>query len=191
MLGAPSNTDGADRVWFDNLVIATGYVGPLAGASGGQIETPRLGLSVVPGSISENGGTPTGTVMRSGSTAGGLTVALASSDTSEATVPSSVTIAAGASSATFSVRGVDDAVVDGAQAIPIRAGVRYTVAVTTGGDARRYYAAAVGALARGGSNGASLSYPANAGVFGTNLSQRPTRAWNSTNYLRDVVFVPD
>jgi hypothetical protein len=304
VLGAPQNTDGADRVWFDNLAIATGYIGPMAGT--GVPETPRLGLSVSPGSIAENGGAATGTVTRSGSTAGGLTVALASSDTSEATVPASVTIAAGSSRATFAVRGVNDATVDGTQvvtlratapgateatarldvtdddapppppplagpetifagvtaagaydgqpwvlgtvfqssrpgritavrvyavagesgshtfrlwdnltgrqvgatgtfaatgagwiqynlpqAIAIREGVRYTVAVTTGGDARKYYAAAVGALARGGSNGASLSYPANAGVFGASLTQRPTQVWNATNYLRDVVFVPD
>ncbi len=28
-LGSPSNTDGADRVWIDNLVIAKSYIGPM------------------------------------------------------------------------------------------------------------------------------------------------------------------
>jgi len=66
------------------------------------------------------GATATGTVTRNGTT-GALLVTLSSSDTSEATVPADVTIAAGASSATFIVSGADDDLVDGAQTVTITA----------------------------------------------------------------------
>ena len=69
-------------------------------------------------------------------------------------------------------------------------GASYTVAITTGGDQRKRYAALVDTLQSGGAVG-SVSYPANAGVFGTVLDRRPTEVWRSTNYLRDIVFVAD
>lgn len=50
-----------------------------------------------------------------------LTVNLASSDTSEATVPATVTIPAGAPSASFLVMPVDDALLDGSQTVQISA----------------------------------------------------------------------
>ena len=62
-------------------------------------------------------------------------------------------------------------------------------------DGRRYparnYPALTNALGSPSNNGSSLNYPANAGVFGTALSQRPTQVWKATNYLRDMVFDPD
>jgi hypothetical protein len=48
-------------------------------------------------------------------------VSLASSDTTEATVPASVTIAAGAASATFPVSPVADTLLDGTEAVTVRA----------------------------------------------------------------------
>ena len=75
--------------------------------------------------------------------------------------------------------------------IRIQPDVLYTIAITTGGDARRNYPALTNALGGPSNNGSSLSYPANAGVFGMALSQRPTQAWKATNYLRDMVFDPD
>jgi hypothetical protein len=75
--------------------------------------------------------------------------------------------------------------------ISIGAGVPYTVAVTTGVDSQKYYAYAENALVFPGNNGRSLSYPANAGVFGANLNARPTQIWHATNYMRDIVFVAD
>ena len=75
--------------------------------------------------------------------------------------------------------------------LQVTAGKSYTVAVTTGADNGRGYAAISGALTQPGDNGASLTWPANAGVFDTNLSARPTQVWNSSNYLRDVIFVAD
>jgi hypothetical protein len=62
-----------------------------------------------------------GRVTRSGSTAGALVVTLASSDTSEATVPATVTIPDGAASATFVVTSVADALADGSQPVVISA----------------------------------------------------------------------
>ena len=81
--------------------------------------TPDLSLSLSESGISENAGGTTATVTRSGSTTESLVVTLSSSDTGEATVPSTITIAAGQSSATFSVTGVDDNIVDGAQSVTI------------------------------------------------------------------------
>ena len=61
------------------------------------------------------------TVARSGSTAGPLTVNLASSDTTEITVPASVVIPDGEASATFTVTAVDDGLIDGARVALVQA----------------------------------------------------------------------
>ena len=82
---------------------------------------PGLTLSIAQASISESGGVSQATVTRSPGTSGSLTVTLTSSDTTEATVPSTVTIPDGASFATFTVTGADDAVVDGTQTVTITA----------------------------------------------------------------------
>ncbi|MCA9165988.1 MAG: hypothetical protein KDA62_23535, partial [Planctomycetales bacterium] len=80
-------------------------------------DTAALSLSISPASMSENGGSATGTVSRNTGTTGNLTVNLASSDTSEATVPATVTIPDGQASAMFPVTAVDDAIVDGTQTV--------------------------------------------------------------------------
>lgn len=85
------------------------------------IETPRLELTIDPESFSENGGSAQATVSRSGSTSASVDVQLSSSDLSEVTIPSTVTIPAGASSAVFTVTGVDDELIDGLQTITITA----------------------------------------------------------------------
>ncbi|MEO1529509.1 MAG: CAP domain-containing protein [Planctomycetota bacterium] len=59
--------------------------------------TPELMLQIAAAAISENGGSTTATVSRSGDTSEALVVSLSSSDVTEATVPATVTIAAGAS----------------------------------------------------------------------------------------------
>lgn len=78
---------------------------------------------VLPSSAApENTGKPLrGTVSRSSPASSALVVALSSSDTSEARVPATVTVAAGATSATFSVSLVDDLVADGSQAVTVSA----------------------------------------------------------------------
>jgi uncharacterized delta-60 repeat protein len=79
-----------------------------------------LSVDISPASISENGGTATGTVTRdNGDVSEAMTVNLVSSDTSEATVPFSVTIPAGQASATFPISAADDALLDGTQSVTI------------------------------------------------------------------------
>ena len=60
--------------------------------------------------------------MRSGDTTNAITVTLTSSDTAGATVPATITIAAGeVTSASFTVSAVDDLLVDGTQAVNVLA----------------------------------------------------------------------
>ncbi len=83
--------------------------------------TERLQLSIAAGSLAEQGGASQATVTRTGDMSSELVVSLSSSDVSEATVPTSVTIAAGAASATFAVTAVDDSVRDRVQDVTITA----------------------------------------------------------------------
>jgi hypothetical protein len=82
-----------------------------------------LTLSVQSSSFSEAAGASAavGTVARSGPTDAVLVVSLVSGDTSEATVPASVTIPAGQASADFAVAAVDDSLVDGTQQVTFTA----------------------------------------------------------------------
>jgi hypothetical protein len=74
--------------------------------------------------------------------------------------------------------------------VAVSANTDYTVVVATGGGGRNYPFLG-GDLATAGGNGAHLTHPANAGVFSTTAGVRPVATFNSANYLRDVVFVPD
>jgi hypothetical protein len=80
----------------------------------------QLGLTLADNSIAENGGSTAGIVTRTDST-GDLTITLSSSDTSEATVPASLTIPAGELTASFTVTAVDDQDDDGNQAVTLHA----------------------------------------------------------------------
>ncbi len=112
----------------DTLLDASQVVSIAAAASGYQSSTATvtindfetLTLSILTGSISEFGGTATAQVTRSNTDTGApLVVLIASSDTSEASVPTTVTIPAGQSSATFVINAVDDTLLDGAQLVDI------------------------------------------------------------------------
>ncbi|HHY83086.1 MAG TPA: DUF4082 domain-containing protein [Clostridiales bacterium] len=70
--------------------------------------------------------------------------------------------------------------------VPV-AGKLYTVVVTTG-DTGLVPIWREG-TAKAGSNGSSLYWPKEAGVFGPMGTNRPTVSWRY-NYLRDIVFVP-
>ena len=85
------------------------------------IDIPTLSISIAPNSFSENGGTATGTVVRTGSLTSAMTVSLSSSDPSEATVPASVVIPANQASVTFAITAVDDTLSDGTQLVTITA----------------------------------------------------------------------
>ena len=78
---------------------------------------PRtLNVRILDDAIAEDGGTTTATVTRTdGDISADLVVTLTSDDTSEATIPATVTIPAGRASAEFTISGVDDAIVDGTQ----------------------------------------------------------------------------
>ena len=81
-----------------------------------------LSLSIAPVSISENSGSSTGTITRSNfDLSSELTINLSSTDTSEATVPSLITIPVGSRSANFTIQAVDDTVLDGPQSVSILA----------------------------------------------------------------------
>ncbi len=103
--------------------VGSGLFSPGTQADGTEFAAMQsLGLTVVPTQFSEAAGNnaATGTVTRS-STVGALTVELLSSDTSEATVPATVTIPDGADSIEFAIASVDDALVDGDRAVIITA----------------------------------------------------------------------
>jgi subtilisin-like proprotein convertase family protein len=82
-----------------------------------------LSVVVNPVTISEGAGASvaTATVTVSAAPVSNLVVNLSSFDTTEATVPSTVTILAGQTSATFSVTAIDDLDVDGTQTVVITA----------------------------------------------------------------------
>ncbi len=83
-----------------------------------------LTVNIASDSISEGAGAgaTTATVTRSGDTTNSLIVTLASNDTSEATVPTSITIAAAqTTSSPFDIDAVDDSLVDGTQTVTVTA----------------------------------------------------------------------
>ena len=85
---------------------------------------PTLSLTISPSTLWEFSGpaAATGTVTRTNfDLTKPLTVNLSSSDTTEATVPSSVVIPVGQSSATFPINAIDDSLVDGLQTATITA----------------------------------------------------------------------
>ncbi|HPM82876.1 MAG TPA: DUF1566 domain-containing protein, partial [Candidatus Anammoximicrobium sp.] len=86
-------------------------------------ESPTLTVNVAAASVAENAGSAatTVTISRNTNTTAALTVNLSSSDTTEATVPATVTIPAGQSSVTVTLAAVDDAIVDGTQTVTITA----------------------------------------------------------------------
>ncbi len=81
-----------------------------------------LSLSLNPASISEQDGQSTATVRRHNTDISQpLTIALSLSDTSEASIPASVTIPAGQAIATFVITAVDDTSLDGVQLVTVTA----------------------------------------------------------------------
>jgi YD repeat-containing protein len=81
---------------------------------------PALSLSFGSPTV-EKGATATATITRNTSTADPLVVTLSSSAPIKATVPSTVTIPAGQTSATFSVNAINDGIPDGLQQVQITA----------------------------------------------------------------------
>ncbi|MFO0014801.1 MAG: Ig-like domain-containing protein, partial [Planctomycetota bacterium] len=135
-------TEGGNDFWWaiDNLKITGDIVGvPFGGVSDPlfwEFTTPvPLGFAVTfdKGYISENGGTAVGTVTRTAQNiTGDIVVTLTSSDTTEATVPATITIPSGVRSLTFPVTAVDDTLFDRTQGVSISASAtNYTSAAGT------------------------------------------------------------
>lgn len=91
-----------------------------------------LSLEIVPGSMSESGGAALGTITRLNAPdlTQPLVVTLQSSDTTEATVPASVTISAGQTSVSFPITAVDDTTIDGTQSVTISAAATNFIGTT-------------------------------------------------------------
>jgi hypothetical protein len=81
----------------------------------------ELTLAVALNQASEGSGPVAASVTRSGPTGGALVVTLTSNDTSEATVPGTVTIPVGQTAAAFAVTIQNDAEADGTQTVTITA----------------------------------------------------------------------
>lgn len=94
-----------------------------SGLSFGGGPSITLSLSVTPSSFSESAANPaaTGTVSRATSGTSDLVITLSSSDTTEATVPATVTILADQTSANFDVTAVNDTFPDGNKTVTITA----------------------------------------------------------------------
>ncbi|MEZ6086974.1 MAG: dockerin type I domain-containing protein [Pirellulaceae bacterium] len=127
-----SIVDGTQSVTI--TASADTFINGTAGIDVADDDVPTLTLLIDVGSINENGGTATGTVHRNTDTTEALMVDLSSSDLGEATVPASVTIPAGSDSATFTITGVDDSIVDGTQSVNITASADTFINGTSGID---------------------------------------------------------
>ncbi len=107
-----SGSGSRDGLALDNVVIGT------------STSVPAITLTVSPTTFAENLGAAaaTGTVSIPAPLGSALTLSLTSSDTTEVTVPSTVTIAAGqTSSPTFAITAVDDLDSDGPQQVVLTA----------------------------------------------------------------------
>lgn len=132
-VAAPGATVNEAGTEITVVVPANAITGPIrVTAPGGATESatlftvetpPALTLVITPSTFAEN--TPpseiTATVGLPAPAAEPVTVSLTSSDTTELTVPATVTIAAGASSATFPVAPVADGEVDGDATVTVSA----------------------------------------------------------------------
>ena len=100
---------------------AAGYQAAQANLAIRDDDVLTLTLTIDPTTLVEGAGsTATATLSRNAADVSQeLTVAVTSSDSNQATVPSSVTIPAGSPSVTFPVTAVDDAVIEAAQTIAI------------------------------------------------------------------------
>jgi len=116
-----------------NVTIAVSATGATSGSAILKVvddERAALSISLASNSVIESAGTVSGTISRTGPTSSALSVNLTSSDTTEATVPASVTIPVGASSATFSIAVVNDTIPDGSQPVTITAASAGLTSVT-------------------------------------------------------------
>lgn len=119
---SPEKTFGSPYVLHTAVSGAVGNASPGRKVDGLEfISLDPLTMSISVASISENGGTATGTVTRPGSTAAALPVVISSTNIAKATVSTPIEIPIGAVSADFTITGVDNIEPDGTVAVTIRA----------------------------------------------------------------------
>jgi len=114
--------DGTQTVTF--TASAPGHANGTDTLTVADDDVPELSVVIANDSISKNAGlaATTATVSRNTDTTSALTVTLSSNDTTEATVPSTVTILAGQrTSNPFNISAVDDDQIDGTQSVTITA----------------------------------------------------------------------
>lgn len=114
-------TDGNQAVTI--TASAVGYVSGQVGLTVEEDEDTAIGVLVTPDTFSESAGAnaATGTVELPSNAPADVVVNLFSNDTSEATVPATVTILAGTDSITFPVNAVNDTDEDGPKTFNVRA----------------------------------------------------------------------
>ena len=126
----PFNVNAVDDAVVDgtqSIVVTASAPGFVDGTDNLDVtddDVPTLTLIIAADSISEGDGAAatTATVVRNTDATNPLVVNLASSDTSEATVPATVTIAAGQmTSPAFNIAAVNDALADGTQTVTVTA----------------------------------------------------------------------
>lgn len=118
-----TNATGTNLGTFAASADSTNKGSPGYSGFGTSAPTIALSLSASSTTFSESATNPAsiGTVSRTGSTTSDLVVSLATSDATEATVPTTVTIPAGQTSATFPITAVNDTFPDGNQTVILTA----------------------------------------------------------------------
>jgi len=127
--------------WGFSSTVA-GQFGLAIGGTLAASNLPPLALSATPASFAENtiGTASIGTVTIPNVLASDLLVTLISGDLTEASVPATVTISAGSTSATFPITAVNDLLADGTQTFDLAASAAsfttssFTICVTDDGD---------------------------------------------------------
>lgn len=112
--------DGTQSAVITALV--TGYDAGVSTLNVLDNETTTITLTL-PATLAENAAATTGTITLSNAAGSDVTLPLTSSDTTELSVPASVTIPAGSTSATFAITPVDDAVIDFTQNVTVSTGM--------------------------------------------------------------------
>jgi len=76
--------------------------------------------------------------------------------------------------------------------IALTANEAYTIVVSTGEDAEKFYTAVQDpAMSSSGSNGGNITYPVNAAVYSSTIGGFPSSSWQQSNYFRSIIFVAE
>jgi len=112
----PVSVYGGGTMRYDNFTVT---------GTAGVVVTPSLTLTVNPSTFAENVANPAAvaTLTRSDTSTSGLIVNLSSNDTTEATVPTTVSFVGNNTTVQFNVTAVDDLIVDGNQSVIITASI--------------------------------------------------------------------